>query len=106
MIACGTASAGGAVGGTSGERTPECKSKYNGSCNTECSSGSASVCNACKVACGLSGNIARVYTAKDARRLLNNRLYNSLRTKKYMPRAEVAIGYTANRRGHFRIGNI
>ena len=105
MIACGTATAGGATSGGTGVRTPECKSKYNGSCNTECSSGSTSVCNACRVACGLSANIAKVYTAKDARHLLNNRLYNSLRARKYSPRREVAIGYTASRRGHIKIGN-
>lgn len=34
------------------QRTPECSSRYNGSCNTECASGNASLCQACQIACG------------------------------------------------------
>ena len=30
----------------------ECKSRYNGKCDTECKSGNASLCNACQIACG------------------------------------------------------
>lgn len=30
----------------------ECQSRYNGKCNTECSSGNQSLCNACQIACG------------------------------------------------------
>lgn len=39
-------------GGPIYQRTPECSSRYNGSCNTECASGNASLCNACQIACG------------------------------------------------------
>jgi hypothetical protein len=37
---------------TYGGNPTECKSRYNGSCNTECSSGNQSLCNACQIACG------------------------------------------------------
>ena len=30
----------------------ECKSRYNGKCDTECKSGNTSLCNACQIACG------------------------------------------------------
>lgn len=30
----------------------ECKSRYNGKCDTECKSGNTSLCNACQMACG------------------------------------------------------
>ena len=30
----------------------ECKTRYNGSCSTECKSGNSSLCNACNIACG------------------------------------------------------
>ena len=109
MIACGQATAGAASsGGTSGGRTPECKSRYNGSCNTECSSGGGSTCNACRAACGLSANIATVRSASQARHLLNNRLYNSLRAQSYSPYAR-RVGYERNSRtsgNFFKIGNL
>jgi hypothetical protein len=37
-----------------------CHSVYNGSCHTECSSGSSSQCNACKAACGPNSAYARM----------------------------------------------
>jgi len=104
MIACGTATAGAAQpGGTSGGggRTAECSSKYNGSCGTECSSGNNSTCNACKAACGLSANIATVRNVRSARKILNNRLYNALKARRYSPRAEVRVGYRS-----LRVGNL
>ena len=57
QLACGGAQIGVVQpGGTSsgtGTRTTECKSRYNGSCNTECSSGNSSLCSSCRAACGL-----------------------------------------------------
>lgn len=35
-----------------GGNPQECQSKYNGKCNTECSSGNTSLCQACQIACG------------------------------------------------------
>ena len=107
MIACGVATAGGASsGGTSGGRTAECSSKYNGSCNTECSSGGTTTCNACKAACGLSANIATVRYASNARKLLNNRLYNAMKARKYNPRTEVSFGYQLGKMNTLKIGNL
>lgn len=103
MIACGQATGGTASsGGTSGGRTPECSSRYNGSCNTECSGGSNSTCNACRAACGLAANIARVRTASQARHLLQNRLYNSLRAQS-RPNYARRVGYDRQSRA---VGNI
>jgi hypothetical protein len=86
MRSCGTGSSGG------GGRTPECSSRYNGSCNTECSSGNNSTCNSCRIACGLaSASIARAFSARDARKVLNNRMYNMF--KRSNPEIEVEIDY-------------
>ena len=35
-----------------GGNPAECKSRYNGSCSTECKSGNSSICQACQLACG------------------------------------------------------
>lgn len=109
MVACGQATGGVASGGgTSGGRTSECSSRYNGSCSSECSGGNNSTCNACKAACGLSANIATVRSANQARHLLNNRLYNSVRAQSYDTRHR-RVGYERNSRASgnfFKIGNL
>ena len=109
MLTCGLATGGtSSSGGTSGGRTAECSSRYNGSCNTECSSGNNSTCNACRAACGLSANIATVRSASQARHLLNNRLYNSLRANSYNPRYR-RTGYDRHSRAAgniIKVGNL
>ena len=37
-----------------------CKSKYFGKCDTECKGGNSSNCQNCRIACGLSANLAMV----------------------------------------------
>lgn len=95
MRTCGLAGSGGSSSG----RTPECTSKYNGSCNTECSGSSASTCNACRIACGLTtANISRAYRSRDARKVLNNRLYNMfIKGNPEYPNMEVSIDYRPRR---------
>ena len=44
------------------KRTAECSSRYNGSCNTECSKGNATLCAQCNAACGLSAQMAQYYS--------------------------------------------
>lgn len=96
MRSCGTGSSGG------GGRTPECSSRYNGSCGTECGSGNNSTCNACKIACGLStAGIARAYSSRDARKVLNNRMYNMFRRNN--PEVEVEIDYRPRK---VKLGNL
>jgi len=55
MAACGTAGAA-PVGG--GANSSLCHSQYNGKCDTECKSGNTSTCQSCRIACGLSANLA------------------------------------------------
>jgi len=54
MAACGTGAA--PVGG--GANASLCHSQYNGKCDTECKSGNTSTCQSCRIACGLSANLA------------------------------------------------
>jgi len=62
-----------------------CHSKYNGSCHTECSSGSASTCNSCKAACGANSAFAitkhayRAWIANRARRAVLDAYYSQMR---------------------------
>lgn len=37
-----------------------CKSKYFGKCDTECKGGNSSNCTNCRIACGLSSNVATI----------------------------------------------